>query len=668
MLPLRESLTRLRKRLSLTGVAIALVTFAVFGALSTLDAWRRIEYKGFDFLTVLTAKGLSTLPITIVGIDEASFVQVGKQWPWPRRMHAQLIDQLNKAGALVIALDVQLGESSNPEDDQLLADAIQRAGNVVIASHMAYQEDKYVKQWIRIDPLDMFRAAGAGGGLANVSLESDLVVRRMPEGRDVFWREILARMDQLQPGLIKQPPSQEGKFIGFTGPDHTFPYASYYQALNADKELPPDVFRDQIVLVGRDVKASPDVGAAQADTFGTPFTSWTGWLTPGPEIHANVMESAIIGNSKTALDWQWSLLLLMVAITFSSLLMRRWRPFRSAAVVVVLVIAIGAFDWWLFVHQSLWLPALAAVLSVATVYAALGARAFIAEQRQRRETRRAFSMYVSEEVVNAIMAHPEGLKLGGERRELTLLFTDLAGFTNFSEKLGPEQVTQLLNEHFSRATAIIKRHGGTVNRFIGDAIMAFWGAPLANEKHAINACLAARDMQLDMKELRASLMARGLPAVNMRVGLHTGVAVVGNLGATDRFDYTAIGDNVNLAARLEGVNKLYGTEILLSGTTASMLDGQLPLRLVDRVIVKGKSEAVEIYTISENAEINALSERACAAYRAQHWDESESLWRELLLIDPQDTVAQMYLERIAELRLDPPPADWGGEIAAGELC
>ena len=195
MLPLRESLTRLRKRLSLTGVAIALVTFAVFDALSTLDAWRRIEYKGFDFLTVLTAKGLSTLPITIVGIDEASFVQVGKQWPWPRRMHAQLIDQLNKAGALVIALDVQLGESSNAEDDQLLADAIRRAGNVVIASHMAYQEDKYVKQWISIDPLDLFRAAGAGGGLANVVLESDLVVRRMPEGRDVFWREILARMD-----------------------------------------------------------------------------------------------------------------------------------------------------------------------------------------------------------------------------------------------------------------------------------------------------------------------------------------------------------------------------------------------------------------------------------------------------------------------------------------
>jgi adenylate cyclase len=327
----------------------------------------------------------------------------------------------------------------------------------------------------------------------------------------------------------------------------------------------------------------------------------------------------------------------------------------------------GALAWWLFVKYALWLPVVGAMLSVLMIYAGLGGHAYLAEQRQRRETRRAFSMYVSEEVVNAIMAHPEGLKLGGERRELTLLFTDLAGFTNFSEQLGPEQVAQLLNEHFSRATAIIKQHGGTVNRFIGDAIMAFWGAPLADENHAINACRAARDMQLDMKDLRPSLIARGLPAVNMRVGLHTGVAVVGNLGAADRFDYTAIGDNVNLAARLEGVNKLYGTEILLSGTTAKLIGDRLPLRLVDRVIVKGKSEAVDIFTICDNAAINALSARACAEYRAQHWDGSEALWRELLAIDATDSVALMYLERIAGLRVSPPPAEWGGEIALEKL-
>ena len=658
-----EILSGIRKRLDLAAVAVAAITLALFATLSSLDSWRRVEYRGFDLLTIANANGKSTLPITLVGIDEPSFVQIGKQWPWPRRLHADLITQLNRAGAMVIALDVQLSEASNAEDDKLLADAIRVAGNVVVASHMAYQEDKYVRQWIRLDPNDVFKDAGASSGLANVTLESDLVVRRMPEGHDVFWREILARMNKLQPGVIKEPASQDGKFIGYAGPDHTFPSVSYYQALRADSELPPDVFRDQIVLVGRDVKASPDVGSAQADVFATPFTSWTGWLTPGPEIHANVLESALAGESKTPLGWAWSLALLLVTVVLGAWLMRRWRPFWSGGVALLLIVGIGAIDWWLFVHQHLWLPALAAMFSVVTVYAGLGGYAFLSERRQRRETRRAFSMYVSAEVVDEIMAHPEGLKLGGERRELTLLFTDLAGFTNFSEQMGPEQVAQLLNEHFSRATAIIKQHGGTVNRFIGDAIMAFWGAPLADENHALNACRAARDMQLDMKKLRPELAARGLPQVAMRVGLHTGVAVVGNLGAADRFDYTAIGDNVNLAARLEGVNKLYGTEILLSGTTAARIEGRLPLRRVDRVIVKGKSEAVDIFTICERADVIALTEDACREYRAQHWDESEKIWRQLLLLDASDSVARHYLERLDELRKLPPAPDWGGEIA-----
>ncbi len=657
----------LKKRGWLAPVVVALVTLAVWLPLSALDVWRRVEYKGYDFLTVLTAKGRSTLPITIVGIDEASFAQIGKQWPWPRRLHADLIGQLNRAGALVVALDVQLSESSNAEDDQLLAEAIRKAGNVVVASHMAYQENQYVRQWIRVDPLELFKQAGATGGLSNVALESDLVVRRVPEGRDVFWRAIVDRMNQLQPGMIPSPPSQDEKLIGYSGPDHTFPFVSYYQALNADTELPPDVFRDQIVIVGRDVKASPDAGAVQADTFVTPFASWTGFLTPGPEIHANVLESALTGTGKTPVAWHWNALLIVVAVLLGTLLMHSWRLLVSALAAALLIGLMGGLAWWLFAQHMLWLPVTGAMLSVLMVYAGLGGYAYLAEQKQRRETRRAFSMYVSEEVVNAIMAHPEGLKLGGERRELTLLFTDLAGFTNFSEQLGPEQVAQLLNEHFSRATAIIKQHGGTVNRFIGDAIMAFWGAPLADENHAINACRAARDMQLDMKGLRESLIARGLPAVNMRVGLHTGVAVVGNLGAADRFDYTAIGDNVNLAARLEGVNKLYGTEILLSGTTAKLIGDRLPLRLVDRVIVKGKTEAVEIYTICENAAVIALSGRACAEYRAQQWDASEASWRELLAIDPADSVAAMYLERIAGLRLEPPPPDWGGEIALEKL-
>ena len=659
-------LTRLRTLLRSAPVAVSIATLLLLAALSTWDGWRRIELKGYDLLMVTSAPGRSTLPITIVGIDEPSFAQIEKQWPWPRRMHGELLEQLNRAGALVVAFDILLFEPSNAEDDRLFSEAIAKAGNVVLTADLAYHETPYVRQWLRVEPIDAFKKAGAAFGLATIPRDADLVLRRTPEGRDVFWREIVRRANLVRPGLIEEPPSLDGKMIGYVGSDHTFPYVSYYQALHADTDLPPDTFRDQIVLVGRNVKAAVETGGND-DNFATPFTSMTEWLMPGVEVHANIMESALSRRDVTPLPWVWNLGLLLISVVASALLMRHWRPFVSAAAGFALLALILTGDWWLFANYLLWLPALAAMVSVVMVYAGLGGHAYFSEQRQRRETRRAFAMYLAPEVVDQIMAHPEKLKLGGERREITLLFTDLKGFTSISEQLGPEQVAQLLNEHFSRATAIIKQHGGTVNRFIGDAIMAIWGAPLADEKHALNACLAAREMQLDMRKLREEFVQRGLPPIFMRVGIHTGPAIVGNLGAADRFDYTAIGDSVNLAARLEGVNKFFGTEILVSNATVQLLGGALPLRQVDRVIVKGKTEAVDIFTLSDNVQVNQLTAGALQAYRERRWDASEALWRQLLALLPGDRISTLYLERIVAIRELPPAEGWDGAVALDKL-
>ena len=664
--PKKEMLNRLCALLHSAPVVVSIVTLLLFASLSAWDGWRRLELKGYDLLMVTSAPGKSTLPITIIGIDEPSLAQIGKQWPWPRRMHGELLEQLNRAGALVVAFDLLLSEPSNEEDDKLFAAAIAKAGNVVLTADLVYQETQHVRQWLRVEPIDAFKAAGAANGLAAIPRDSDLVLRRMPEGTDVFWREIIRRVNLLRPGLLEEPPSLEGKMIGYIGPDHTFPFVSYYQALHADTDLPPGIFQDQIVVVGRNVKSAMETGGNE-DNFATPFTGWTGWLTPGAEVHANALESALSRRNVTPLSWAWNLALLAFAISTSALVMRRWRPFVSAAFMLLLLMIILVGHWWLFAHYKLWLPAMAAMMSVVMVYAGLGGHAFFSEQRQRRETRRAFSLYLAPEVVDEIMAHPERLKLGGERREITLVFTDLKGFTNISEQLGPEQVAQLLNEHFSRATAIIKRHGGTVNRFIGDAIMAIWGAPLTDEKHPLNACLAAREMQRDMHELRADFSKRGLPPIFMRVGIHTGPAIVGNLGAADRFDYTAIGDSVNLAARLEGVNKLYGTEILVSSATVQQLGGVLSLRQVDLVVVKGKTEAVQIFTFSENASINALTVKALHAYHDKRWDDSEALWQEILTFAPEDNISTLYLARIAAFRVKPPADGWNGAVALDKL-
>jgi adenylate cyclase len=642
--------------------AIAAGIAVIFGALGFIPLWHQLELKGFDALTLSTAPHQSSLPITIVGIDEASFAQIRKQWPWPRELHARLIDQLEKAGALVIAMDVLLPEASNAHDDGALAEAIRAGGNIVLASDMVYRETDYARQWMRVDPIPAFTQAGASNGFAIVNPDRDLVVRKMPLGNDVFWRAVVRRVNQRQPGLLAVTEPASDAMIRYAGADHTFPYVSYYQALEADALLPPNAFRDQIVLVGRDLKANINAEAAQGDLFATPFTMQAGWLTPGVEIHANILETAIRGDALRPAPAGSGLALVALAVLLSALAMRHWRPIVSAAAALAVIAAIAALDWALFTRMNTWLPAVAAAGSVIAVYLAFGGVAFLVERRRKGEIRRAFSLYVSPEVVDHVMAHPERLALGGERRDVTMLFTDLAGFTSFTEQLGPEQVTRILNVHFSRATAIIKRHGGTVNRFIGDAIMAMWGAPLDDPKQSIRACLAACEMQHDLEALRREFKAEGLPEIRMRVGVHSCNAIIGNLGSSDRFDYTAIGDGVNLAARLEGVNKLYGTGILLSGETVSRLQGELAVRLVDRVIVKGKSEPVDIYTPCADPLAVAASAEAIAAYRERRWEESERLWRELLHAHPDDAIAAIYLERIQRCRITSPDVNWQGAV------
>ncbi|HUP30772.1 MAG TPA: adenylate/guanylate cyclase domain-containing protein [Usitatibacter sp.] len=638
-----------------------------FGALGLTEAWKRIELKGFDLLTVATAPGRSQLPITLIGIDEASMAEIGKQPPWPRSIHAKLLDQLRKSGALVVALDIVITDKGDPAEDAALAEGVARNGSVVMAADNVTQESTYARQWIRVDPLPELKAAGAVAGLATVQVDADTVVRRMPDGNDIFWRQIVRRVNAARPGLLKEPALAEGAMIRYAGPDHTFPFVSYYQALEADTMLPPDAFRDQIVIVGQELKSSPDSGFTQRDMFATPFTERTRWFTPGVEIHANVLESALRGDSLVPAPAFAPPALLIAAVALAVLAMRRWRPFVSLLVAAALMALVGALDWALFSYRNTWLPVVATMAGIATTYVALGGLAFLTEQRRRAEVRRAFSFYVSPEVVARVLAHPEQLRLGGERREITALFTDLKGFTTLTEKLGAEEVTKLVNEHFTRATAIVKRHGGTVTAFIGDAVMAMWNAPVEQPRHAACAVNAAREMQEDIDAMRSELAARGLPAIHMRIGVHTCVAVVGNLGAADRFHYTAMGDGVNLASRLEGVNKLYGTGILLSGDTAQGVDPDLFLRQVGRVIVKGKSEPVDIFTPEPDARVRELTAQALAAYRDRQWEASERLWRELLQLRADDGVALHYLQMVAALRRESPAPAWDGAEALDKL-
>lgn len=626
--------------------------------------WNSSENKLFDTLTVAGAPLKSSLPITIVGIDEASFAQIGKRWPWPRDLHARVLDRLIEGGAAVVAFDMIFAEASGEKEDAAFARSIARAGNVVMSADHAYQETSMLRQWIRVDPLPAFRAAGALPGLATVTIDPDAVVRQIPDGEDIFWRRVIQTLMLKRPGIVPAEPAlPSGAMIRHLGPAHTFPYISYYQLLNGDKNLPADFFQDQIVLIGRDVRASPEAGSAQADIFATPFLGGSKLLTPGVEIHANIIENVLTGQviEQASPAQQRTLLTIMILLALPALI--RWHPIWGGAWFITLLAAMGAAVHQLFAQQNLWLPATSTAVALITLYLSMALISYVGERRRGKRIKGAFAKYVSPDVVEQMIAHPERLRLGGERRELTLLFSDLAGFTSISEKLPPEGVTRLINAYLTEMTRVVMSERGTVDKFIGDAVMAFWGAPLDDPEHALHAVRAAIAMQAAMDRLQPFYREMGVSNVGLRIGVHSGPAIVGNMGSEDRFDYTALGDTVNLASRLEGINKAFGTRILLSESSAEQLRERIPLRPVDRVRVKGKNEAVRLFTPCDDRELIGLTEAALAAYRAQDWGAARRAWAAVLAHAPDDSLPPVFLGRIAHFEAEPPGEGWDGSVA-----
>lgn len=654
-------------RQRLIGILVPTVlVWIVFALLSQTAVGRRLELLGFDFLTVATTPASIDAPIVIVGIDEPSFAELDRQWPWHRDIHANLTDKLKNAGAKVIAFDVLFAESTGEEGDRRFAEAIRRAGNVVLASDLVYQEAGQFEMAMQVEPVPLLRQAGARAGLASISIDPDLVVRSLPQSPDAFWRQVLRayKGDSARPdaSAVDLP----GELVRYLGPDHAFRYVSYYQALDPEKFLPPGIFAGKIVLVGHDVKVSLGPGNSRGDAYATPYSAHSGLMSPGVELQATFVANALAGRVIRETAAAWGIALIGLAVLLVNGVIREWQALRGAAVTLGVIGATAGASAWLFV-KDVWLPAVTATLAVAAMYVVQVGTAFLRERRQRRQIEKAFRYYVAPEIVNEMTAHPERLVLGGSRRDITIVFTDLAGFTGVSETMSPEKVSALLNDYLSHMTRIVFAHGGTVDKFIGDAIMAFWGAPLDDPEQALHACQAVRGMQAELAGLRQRYAEQGLPELHMRVGIHSGAAVVGNMGSTERFDYTAIGDNVNLASRLEGINKLYGTETLISGETARLLGNRIPLRRVDRVIVKGKTQPIDVYTYSDDAEIARLSDEALDHYSHRRWDEAVSAWRRLSALRPEDTIAPLFLRRIDGFRYAAPPPEWDGSIALEKL-
>ncbi len=464
-------------------------------------------------------------------------------------------------------------------------------------------------------------------------------------------------LEWLGVGDLKVPVDEHvAALIPYRGRQASFPYVSAADVLH--NRVPRELLEGKIVLVGTTAPGLMDLRA-------TPVSS----VFPGVEVHANLIAGMLDQNIKfkPAYVLAVEVLTLLAAGLLLTLLLPLLSPVRASLVTFLVLGGIVGSNFAVWQHGNMVLPLAAPLLMVLLIYVLNMSYGFFVESRAKRQITGLFGQYVPPELVDEMSRDPEKFTMEGESREMTVLFSDVRGFTTISEGLKPKDLSRLMNEYMTPMTRIIHKHRGTIDKYIGDAIMAFWGAPLADEDHARHAVLAAMEMQATLAELRPQFIAKGWPEIRIGVGINTGVMSVGNMGSQFRMAYTVMGDAVNLGSRLEGITKQYGVGIIVGEHTRDKVTGVV-FRELDRVRVKGKDEPVAIFEplgLAEELDKKVLDEldsfeEALGYYRKSRWDEAETLLRELAQQSPDCALYQLYLERVAYFRANPPGEDWDG--------
>ena len=571
-----------RKLLGGVGAAIVVVGLVLAGALET------VELAALSRLFELRGARAPRAPIVIVAIAEDSFDELDLAWPFPRALHGEVVEKLAAAGALAVGVDVLFPEPSvrGPADDAALGASVARAGNVVLGAGLTVVADGLGRRVDLNPPLPVIRRGAAAVAPVNVFGDRDGAVRRAPltvgEGGAPGFDASLHRV-AVASGLPAAPlPARSEILINYRGGPGTFPWIPYYQVVRG--EVGPEIVAGKIVLIG---PTSPVLH----DLFTTPFAR--GGDMPGVEIHANVLETLIRGDRiREVPAWASTLAAVAVALLGSALVVR-FQALRGLGAAALLWAALAGTALVLFLAWDVWLRGVTPTLALLLGYGATMAENFVREQREKRR----LSRFFSPDVLRAVVRGRESASLGSSRRLVTVLFSDLRGFTSISEKLQPEQVTEMLREYLTEMTRIVFKHGGTVDKYIGDCVMALYNVPFEDPEHAVKAVRTGLEFQERTLAAAARWEAKYGVVIRNGVGINTGEAIVGTLGSEQRLEYTAIGDTVNLAARLESITKDYGASIIISESTYEHVKALFPTRALGAVTVKGKTRPVEIYAV-----------------------------------------------------------------------
>lgn len=584
--------------------------------------------------------------IVVVAMNEESYrtLEFPLNQAWPRSAHVRLLHRLKEAGARRVVFDVLfLDPGPDPEVDRQLADAINGVPTVLGGDYEFVDKEVFRGQTL-LTPLPAFATNAAATGLVNLPADGEFV-RNFPTVNLQTVTLAEAAVDHsTKPGRCD--------FLNYYGPAGTITTYSYYQVL--EPSFPLNFLRDKIVFVGLSLRT--EVGPAQKDAYLTAFGR-----TYGVELQAtaaaNLRDRGWIRRAPVGRE-----LINLVALALVSALLVLWfRPLMGAGLWLILAGGWSLLAYWLFRRQvfvpgaSLMFVVLPVVFLGSTVYY------YIVTRRQQRQLERAFRFYLSPQMAREVARNPAALKLGGQQVEATAMFTDIADFTALAESMPPDEVARMLNAYFTEVMDAVFEKQGTLVKFIGDAVFAIWGAPLQTPHHARLACEAALEIQHDIQRFNDT---GRFPPLRTRIGIHTGPMIVGNLGSARRFDFTAVGDAVNFASRLEGLNKHFGTDLLISAATRNTWGETATTVRIGLVQVTGKKIAVPVYTVLSPATTAADWHRALVDFGARRWDEAAATFAHVGNHEPRlQKAATFYCQQIAILRGERLEDQWQGEIS-----
>lgn len=704
------------------GIFIGAVTATIISLFYLSGLFQNLQYITSDFLRINFTKKIKKSDIVYILITDATLIEAdevdGIQWPWPRQAYGEAIKFLNSAGANQIIFDILFSETSlyGPEDDETLAETI-KAGNVTLPylstnkkgnasaekiKHIdnlmlplslnveinnfkgAIKEIKYFRP-----PVDVLLKAAENSGDAKFSADSDGVGRRVSllfKHNEKYYPSLsLAAAIKI---LNTKKIVLTGHKIVLTGAhvqkeipidNEGMTWLKYYgdssiynkylllrviksQAKTDEGEAPYydfDLFKNKTIIIASDATELKDLRPNPFNKIDDPGAHYQGTAID------NILKGEFIKNFYDPEFVIPFLFLFSIAASMITAISNAYMGFLFTFLLVLFKVAMSVY---LFYFHDMLTESSVTFLTIIAAFSLTSIVNYIMESQKRAFVLGAFGQYLSPKVVKQLVENPAKLQLGGERRIMTAFFSDIAGFSGISEKLEPEELVTLLNEYLSEMCTIIGKHQGTIDKFEGDAIIAFWGAPIEAEEHAILACRACLEMQEKLILMREKWKKEGKHELFVRMGLNSGPMIVGNMGSKTRMDYTIMGDSVNLASRLEGVNKFYGTNMMISEFTWKLVKDEFEARELDIVIVVGKKEPVKIYELLAlkgklNEQIKKgleLFKKAIYLYRNKEFEQARDVLNLTLKNLLEDPPSKIYIKRCNDYIVNKPDEQWDG--------